>query len=68
MCRLLPLEQIRFHEFILLFVLVQVKPFAVFFSYDIVVSVKKSKQISLLKQQCCKKIRRQTVQDFRLMR
>ena len=38
----------------------KLEPFAILISIDIVVSVKKLKQISLLKQQCQLKIRWQT--------
>ena len=42
----------------------KLEPFAILISIDIVVSVKKLKQISLLKQQCQLKIRWQTAQTY----
>ena len=38
----------------------KLEPFAILFSYDIFVSLKKSKEISLMKWQYCRKIRQQT--------
>ena len=49
----------------LLFLDFKLEPFTVLFSIGIVLSVKKSKQISLLKQQCCKKIRQQMAQALK---
>ena len=42
----------------------KLEPFAILISIDIVVSVKKLKQISLLKQQCQLKIRWQTARTY----